>query len=304
MRIEIGGKLRPFSHRPGVRMLIPFTEWEVQAFPAKLFFRNLLTDAIEDISLDVQGPVKGFTALLDLERGRVEVFGRAQSGYFKVIIDEKSFPFLKGDSSLAPTVHLSLGVNKKQDWDLVNRRNDMAEVFPHWVRLAQMIPFQPLPAKPVGSSRLLNQPELLFQAGFVGILSPRLEDEQHLGLIEEEPPERGANPIGLLHAGAKEILSYFYKRGEGLLELLPFLPKEFHAGRLITPSFKLEWSKKCVKKVILTPQKDEVLRLQCGKGLKTMRLRRSQKARGEQIPIHTPLHLEAGKSLFLDRFQK
>ena len=300
MRIQIGLKLRPFSHRPGIICLIPFTTWEVQVFPALLKFRNLAGKETKDVPLKVEGPVKGFTVMLNLEKARVEVFGRGQKGYFRKFITPKEYSFLKETPLPPSSERLSLGIHKKQDWDLIQRRSDMAEIFPFWLRLSQLIPEKPLPKKTVGTMHLLDDLSLLFQVGFQGILSPRLIDENHLGLIKEETTT--ASPLALLHAGANEIRKLFCQEEGNTLHILPNLPKELHAGRYITPSYSIEWSKKQIKKIIIDPKETKIIYLNLRK-VKTYRLRKSLRQRGEQRKRDMPIELKRGQRLYLDRFQ-
>ena len=86
----------------------------------------------------------------------------------------------------------------------------MTEVFPFWVRLSHLIPEVELPKKSVGTMPLLKSVEdgLFFQAGFQGILCPRLNDERHLGIINESAIS--SCPIGLIHEGARQILRLFF----------------------------------------------------------------------------------------------
>ena len=308
MRIKIENKLRPFSHQPGTRCLIPYTTWEVEAFPSLLKFRDLASSEKKEVCLQVKGPVKGFTLIQDLEKGRVEVVGRGQAGYFRQQITPEEYPFLKKFDLPKSNMRLSFGVHKKQDWDLVKRRLEMVEVFPFWVRLSKLIPEWTLPQKSVGTMLLLDEVEngSFFQAGFQGILSPRLNDENHLGLIEEREVE--GCPLGLLHEGARRILSLFFEQEGSRVHILPRLPKDFHAGRIVSlmttggDVLDLEWSKKQIKKVILLPAKDSEVELVLKKGLKSYRIRKSLRQRGERQNASTPLQLKAGQTLYLDRF--
>ena len=169
MRIEIKNKLRPFSHRPGTRCLIPLTTWEVQVFPTKVFFRNLassLSVEKKELQLPVKGPVQGFTVLQDLEKARIEVFGRGQGGYFRFFITGQSLEFKAGEVTLLEFIekihplarleNLFLGVSKKQDWDLVQRRMMADELFPFLLRLSQLTPIEGK-EHPVGVFALLQR---------------------------------------------------------------------------------------------------------------------------------------------------
>lgn len=306
MRIQITQKLRPFSHQPGTCCLIPFTTWEVQIFPAKLQFRNLAGAGKEEKNLPIFGPVKNFTALLDLEKGRVEVFGHGKKGYFRYFISPKEYPFLKGEKLPLSKKRLFFGVHKKQDWDAIHSRSQMGEVFPFWVRLAALIPAKPFAS--VGTGNLLEQGllEETFQAGFQGILSPRLEDENHLGLVPEEKTSK--SPIGLIHEGAKQIEELFFLDDQNSWHFLPSLPKELHSGRFVFVDTKegdlvhFEWSKKELKKVIIDPVKTRSIKLSLQSRLKSFRVRKSLRQKGERMSRASSLDLVKGQRIYLDRF--
>lgn len=306
MRIQITQKFRPFSHQGGTYCPIPFTTWEVQVFPAKLKFRNLAGSGQEEKNLPIEGPVKNFTVVLDLEKGRVEVFGRGKKGYFRYFVSPNECSFLKEEKLPASKKRLFFGVHKKQDWDAIKSRLDIGEIFPFWHRLAQLFPEKPV--QRVGTAKLLEKGMLLetFQAAFQGILSPRLIDENHLGIISEE--KTSANPIGLIHEGAKQIEKLFFFEEKDMWHVLPALPKELHAGRFIFIETKegdvlhIEWSKKELKKVIIDPAKTRPLQLSLQSRLKSYRVRKSTRQKGERISHNAPLELVKGQRLYLDRF--
>lgn len=305
MRIAIALRLRPFSHTPGARCLIPYTTWEVEAFPALLRFHNLETGEKKEVPLAIKGPLKGFTLFQDLERGRVELIRKGED---KLFITPEAFPFLEKVDLPPSTTRFSFGVHKKQDWDLVSRRCEMTEIFPFWVRLSQLIPPAALPQEKGGTLPLLEKVEdgLFFQAGFQGILSPRLNDERHLGITDETPI--ADSPLGLLHKGAEQILRLFFLEEKGEWHILPHLPKEFHAGRIVSlitmegDRIDLEWSKKRIKKMVLRPTSSQTIQLVLKKGLKSFRVRKSMRQKGERVAANEPLSLKPNQTLFLDRF--
>jgi hypothetical protein len=317
MRIKIALKLRPFSHRPGIRCMVPYSTWEAQIFPAKILFHDLLKGGREELSIPWQGPVRGFTVLQDMERGRIEVFGKAQNGYSRYFItaDGLDFsnkkiplPFIR-KADLPPSLkRLSLGIHKKQDWDLIERRLEMEEVFPFWIRLAQIIPESPL--VPIGTAVLLkqNKLELAFQAAFQGILCPSLHDENYLGLIPESKIDPGLSPIGIIHEGARQIEALFFKEEDETVHLLPKLPKELHAGRFINLTtssgdlIDIEWSKKQLKKVIVRPSANHSMRLKLQSQIHSFRLRTNARQKGQLFKHDQPLELQEGQTLYLDRF--
>lgn len=330
MRIQIASRLRPFSHSPGTSVLLPFTTWEVKVFPAKLVFSNLAGAEREEIVLPILGPVQGFTVMQNLEKGRIEVFGRGKAGYFRYLITADHIQFLNGNKIILPFItkftippsemRLSLGDHKKQDWDLVKRRADMSEVLPFWLRLSALIPPQSLPQEPFGNYSLLAKIEEkqsivpyfqnLFQSAFHGIFSPCVRDEKFLGLFPEKEIPQTVCPIPLLHQGAEQIKSLFFVEKEGAISLLPSLPKEFHAGRFLKIKtmqgdlIDLEWSKKQIKKVIVTPANTHPLQLVLPREIRSFRVRKGLQQTGERQDTDQPLALHQGQRLYLDRFEK
>lgn len=306
MHIKIAAKLRPFSHRPGIRCLIPYSTWEAQIFPAKIFFHNLASGQREELSIPLSGPVKGFTVLQDLEKGRIEVFGKTKEGYFRNFLNADELSFIQRQELPESQKRLSLGFHKKQDWDLIQRRGEMGEIFPFWLRLAELIPEIPLPEEPIGTSQLLRQGHLAltFQAAFQGILCPRLQDENHLGLIPDIEVDPMISPLGLLHEGARQIEALFFKDEDDTLSFLPKLPKEFHAGRFINLKTRhgdlidMEWSKKELKKVIIRPASTRSIRLKLQSQIHSFRVQKNSSSQRDQA-----LELQEGKTLYLDRFK-
>ena len=307
MRIAIRKSLHPFSLQPGFRCIIPLTTWEVQVFPTKAFLCDLVSGNKAEIVLPFGGNFDGFKVTLDLERGRVEVGAKGRKPKF---ITAEAHPDMQ-KSSLAPSKkQLSLGIHKKQDWDLMSRRSDMAEVFPLWIKLADWVPEVDLPRKKTGTMHLLNSCTLreLFLAGFEGLLCPRFSDPRHLGFIERESGHSKACPIGLIHAGARLIEAFFFSEEGSVLHLLPQLPVAFHSGRFIHletshgDRIDIEWSKKSLKKVVLHPAKERQIFFGLQSKLRSFRVRTDLRKRGGLYKRGAPLHIKPGQTLFCDRF--
>ncbi|MBS0629218.1 MAG: hypothetical protein JSS30_03210 [Verrucomicrobia bacterium] len=294
MPIKIAAKLRPFSHQPGICCLIPHTTWEVKIFPTKLFFRDHQSGRTEEVSI---GKQKEFTVVDDLERGRIEILGKPRQ-----LIAAGSYEFLEKIELPSSNKRLSLGCHKKQDWEQIQRRADMGEIFPFWIRLAQIIPETALPS--IGTAELLKQGKLdqTFHAGFVGILCPRLQDENYLGIIPDVKIPSGVSPLGILHEGARQIERlFFYEEGEALY-FLPKLPKEFHAGRFVHLTTRagdeidMEWSKKQLRRVVIRAKSTRTVQLHLQSHIRRFRVQKAIFHRDQ------PIELQAGKTLYLDRF--
>lgn len=322
MKIKIAERLRPFSLTPGALCVIPGSCAILQAFP------TLLKIDQYEWKMPLSGPVEGFTVQQDLEKNCVFIFGRAREGYFRLRIEASDGGFAieveKGPlkshriDTETPFVEkfsferLSLGNHKAQDWDLIGRRADLKEILPLLFCLGQKIPLispQPL----AGTARLLELPkerkylpsalEAFVKAAFKGMLVPRLVDDQHQGLVPDEPAE--GNPFFLLQEGAKMIRSLFFKQNERRIALLPNLPIPFDAGRLIgliapgIGEFDLEWSKKSLRRVILRANTPGEVIFELPNEIKTFRVGKKKKFKRDE-----PLLVEPNQTYDLDRFEK
>ena len=329
MKIKIVEKLAPFSHLPGAACVIPGTCWEVEAFP------TLIRIGKHEIRLHLTGPVHDFTLQQDLERHCVFVFGKAKEGYYKIRIEASDSGFdlapekgkvLKGKVHVAEEIQfvpkkdwerLSLGNHKSQDWDLVKKRCDLTEILPLLFCLGQKIPrIPPQPLK--GTARLLEMPEerneldaalkAFFKAAFKKILVPRLIDDHMQGIVPEEDVK--GDRFFLIQEGAKMVRGLFFKQNERRLGFLPHLPVSLHAGRMIgikapgIGEIDFEWSKKTLRSVIIRATTSGEVILELGKELKTLRVRSSPREKGKRQSGTEPVLLAAGKTVYLDRFQK
>lgn len=280
------------------------------------------------------GPVRPFTIFQDLEKGRIEVRAKAEDGFFRFFIAAeegmvKLIPLkgplqplvlaIAGNISSPPKERLSLGINKQQDWQMVLRRGDPAEVLPFWLRLAAWTPEIPSdPNEKRGTYSLLQKGEkgkqytLLknaFEGCFEGLLTPRLTDG-YLGLISPEKLPETLSPLPILHRGATLIHSLFVAFDSDEIALLPHLPPEFHSGRFINiasphgDTLSIEWTKKLLKKVQLKAGSTRTLSWKLQRSLHSYRLRVGRATRGERISIQQPLEIENGREYHLDRFEK
>lgn len=361
LHIKIAERLHPFSHQSGTVCLIPKTTWEVQAFPTLLRFRNLQIPEHFEVKLHFKGPIKDFTLEQDLEKGHIHIYGMSQDGYidYQIVREknvlklacnkvpetgvkcdflDKSVMLHKGKSISLPialqdgvpqaaTERLSLGMHRSQDWTLVQRRMDLSEIFPIWLRLAALTPQNKIKElSPVGTLLLLQECKkaiqdaeknklkslftALFQTAFQGILAPRLTDEQFLGIIPEMKIPPDLSPLLVLKESATLIRELFFKESAKKIFLLTCLPPEMHSGRFVGiktsdgDEINLEWSKKLLKKVIWRSATEKEITLELQRSIKSFRIRFSQKDHGKRVSVDEPLVLKAGQILYLDRFQK
>lgn len=305
MSIAIRQKLRPFLHRPGASCLILGTTTVLRAFPTRI---EIGSGFVYD--LPVTGPVEGFTLEQDLERNCLFIFGRAKEGFYRIRVSANDGGFvLKGEKGIeleekiqaeigfrieTHPERLSLGSHKQLDWDKIRAPQDWMPVL---FLLSQKIPpIQPV-AYPFPTSF-----DAFFKAAFRSLLVPRLFDDEYQGLIPEITAV--GDPAWLIQEGGRRIRSLFFKQNERRLALLPHLPVELHAGRLIglkvagVGTLDLEWSKKCLRRIELRVTTSGEVILELPKTLYAFRVN------GEKRSTSEPLLLEAGQTYRLDRFQK
>jgi hypothetical protein len=220
---------------------------------------------------------------------------------------------------------ISFGNHKAQDWDLIKRRNNPLEYIPFWFALGQ--------GSGVGKDAIekkgaLLQLELckdslekgekelfleklseLFQAGFKEVLVPSLYDHQYLGLSAlSSSVSSSKKPMELLKEGYELIRKMMFELKEGKIRILPHLPAMFHAGRCLNfqldkATFHIEWSKKLLKKLIITCFEKQELSFSFQKPLKSYRLRASSRTKGIEISCSESIVLDKGIYI-LDQFKK
>lgn len=330
MLISIKERLKPFTHLPGTVCPLPGSLTLVHVYPAKLIFEDTKTGKMQEMELPIQGPVKGFTVQLDLEGEKLIVCGHAKQGYFnyQIVYDTSSHKihfhvardpakFLQGLSlpafltpgklprSASFRSRLSFGNHKKQDWELVSRRLSLGEILPHWHRLGQLFP-EVSPNLKVSS---LEELRTLFQVGFRGILAPQQEDALHQGISFKSTQEA---PFSLLTGGARlieqAVVNWDEKAGE--LHLLAGLLPEFHCGRLIdcyvegVGKIELEWSKKTLRRMVITSTCSRTLSLSTTRHLKQCRMRSGRYENGRIIQLDEPLTLSQDQVYWFDRFER
>lgn len=327
-----------------------------------------LQEPLATLYCEMEGPVHKFTILQNLEQGWIEIFGNSKQGYFRdrlgAVQDREGMVItpIKGKRSwkqqkqekwtlsatenqsflLSPTPttekpifyrapeldRLSLGNHKKQDWDLINRRLDLTEILPIWLRLGQETKNEKRKTKNEGGTLLLLKeledaienrqieriPERildLYRAGFSGILTPQLEDEQHQGL--SLPPIsnlKDVSPLTLLQKGAQLIRSLFVQWSEDIIKILPALPIPFHCGRYINIdcgtvcSLDVEWSKKQLRRMILRPHETKTILLELPKSIHSYRIRKNFKDKEKIENPKNTLQITSGETLWLDNFKK
>lgn len=363
MKIAIAGRLRPFSHRLGTFFVLPGSCLRIQVFPGLIRIHDLSETnpkLLHEIPVHIQGPVEKFTVQQDLEQGFLLVWGWTARGYMRYRIEP-----LKGDPCgcalviekrpssglsfgscipedqryvlsscsderaphLSITERLSFGCHKAQDWDMIQRRCDLSEILPLWMRLGRVTPasadvtfegtaslVEPcqLAIERGERTRVLPALQQLFLAGFEGGLSPTLIDTSYQGFALNPLSDHAKiTPLCLLTQGARMIRSLFVQKCDQQVKILPVLPPEFHCGRFLQIPLDnlgvldLEWSKGWVRRMIFTPVSEGSLSLRFQKGLKDFRLRRGTKDRGRRLSCRdAEIAIIPGERYLLDRFEK
>lgn len=185
MKIEIAGQLKPFSHEPPIHCLLPYSDVGMIVYPAHLTLISLSHPSLKmELDLSVVGPIYDFTVTVELQSGKVIVFGTAKTGFFRYVLRQKEegiafilekgktltisgdlslivtpkqpvlLPF-KGTSRVKPSERLACGVNKSSDWNAVVRRRDFLEIFPFWLKMGRSAPEFPT-HQTVGAFTLLQ----------------------------------------------------------------------------------------------------------------------------------------------------
>lgn len=323
--ISIAGRLKPFSHHPGISCLIPTTPYLVEAFPALVRIKEFSGELIKEIALEIEGPLKQFTLVQDLERGCVTLFSEM---YHFHVLPDLTISFQK-NPPLPPIKieeRLSLGSHKKQEWEGMRRRCDFRELLPLWFRLGSLLDL-PLRKgddkgvfsllKEVKAALYAHRPEKIlpslkkvFLAGFKQLFVPRAFDEDHQGILPLNTPLSEDSPLYLLSEGSQLIRSLFIMTKENEISILPNLPPELFAGRMLhleCPKYgtiDLEWSKKTIRRVHFHALADAEVLLHFPSPLSQFRVRQTLQDKGKRLSCGDCLEIKSGSHYLLDRFQK
>lgn len=260
--ITISRKLRPFSHLSGVKCLLPGTNLIVETSP------HLLRIGTFEIPIDC----RDFTLQQDLEKNCVWVFNKS----FRIKIAAGLNGFTVGDQfyPIDTKLHipeqietLSLGSHKSQDWDLVLRRMDVAEILPVLYNLGQKTPVLESPAYQDYSSSF------------------------HSMAVPKDV---------CLKKTFEKIRNQFFCVNDHQITFLS--DHSFPHGRLLNlqtefGSFDMEWTKHKLRRVNFLPIKTAVIYLN---GIKKFRMKINQHAKGVFTDV---LKVEAGRRVYLDRFE-
>lgn len=150
----------------------------------------------------------------------------------------------------------------------------------------------------------------LFRAGFTTMLTPRLKDEDFQGILQNETVHEGDTPLFLLSEGAKLIRSLFIAQNKNQISILPHLPPEFFAGRLLNikclslGELDIEWTKKMLRRMVFRAVSDGEILFRFPSPLKQFRVREGRRDRGRVMHCGDLLEIKSGSFYLLDQFKK
>lgn len=341
MKIELRSRLLPFCHLPGVECVVPFSEYSIQIYPVLLRIQSLRDNkTMEEIPLNVTGPVKNFVVIQDLEKGEIGVFGETPFGLLRYtifsldgqlyiivkkqpqerLLTKTSSRLLESTSKsmqASPSERLHLGMHKALDWELVKRRIDLREIFPVWHRLGQLTLeeayikdhslFQECydAVNNRKKEKISHAFHALFSAGFQGILVPRLQDSEHQGY--KLPPLEKNKALTILYEGSKLIRSLFLDVDYNHIELPPVLPSEFVSGKLCNFKFPngcidFEWSKRIPRRMVFKALTSNTSTIIFPKNIRKARLRLNDNDKGVMVSSKALLDFEQGTHYYFDQF--
>lgn len=315
-------RVKPYRHAYQSLCLLPGTCYVCEIFPSliRIFDYSLITpEQVATIAINPAFCLDHFVVTCDLERGslvissgkcRLEI-SKATSKKAVHILAKNLLFTLEGiklgerADFLVARERLYLGCDKAQDWDLIVRRENMAEILPIWYMLSQSI------APPVDSLSLfdLSQLKRLFLVGFTGMFVPQREDSRFLGIEHDVKIQQDVSVLQLLKETRPLIRRLFFEESLNSFHFLLNLPSEFHAGSL-SPIFTsrghtlmLEWSKHEVRRLSIKAGCDDRVTLSFSKGIKHFRLRHSKHERGGCILSNeSTVELQKDASFLLDNF--
>jgi hypothetical protein len=326
--------------------------------------RTSLPILTAELSLELKGMIEQFTIWNDLEKGRITVSGKTAEGWMRYhlvssqygegirliveraplgrfsifyqkyhhLLREKEWIDLFEEHpslepyQIPPCDRLSFGNHKSQDWELIKRRLSLAEIFPIWHRLGQLIPQMSSQGSCEGTLFLLETcrkkltekktEELqqwwlnLVRGGFGSLMTPRLEDNDYQGLIPSIPLiSRDISPLVLLSEGSRLIRRLFFQQEGEEIAILPCLLPCFPYGRLLNVPLRgggflsFEWTKKTIRRLILSVTQDQELTLKFRSNVQSYRLREHIREKGERRHCQSSLFLKKNLLYCFDNFQ-
>lgn len=324
--IKIEQKLQPFSIFPGTFFQIPGSGLFCRIFHSLIQVmdssHNIIDQVVPEPSED-----KFFCVMQDLHKIGIKIFlGKKRYGISSQgVIREGSLRSRKAYFSFE---FLSLGINKKLDWEMIYRRKNLLEILPIWFRLGLLTPKTSLTAEEKKSENFLlfssvceeffnhNKEkqyqllEKLFFSCFSFNLVPRHQHTCRPNHNRINRSEQEKIPLFFLWKGALFIKSLFIKIEDNTFYILPCLLKQFHSGRLINipcgslGSMNLKWSKKTIKQIIFRSLHDGKVNFVFSKEIFKFRLTVLECKKRYSVLVGSSIEIKSNNTYVLDCFQK
>jgi hypothetical protein len=271
MTISIHHRLKPFSHVPGQKYLIPGSTTTLQVYPCLIVGQDLLDQAHRfTIQLEFKDFIGAFTAEVDYQKNHLRIFGKHKDGYSELKIfkvgeelklslerhtNEALSLKLNSESIILPLKNsvkindenhkdqslgerLDLGVSKLQDIDRICQQMNLKEMFPYIFSLGSSLqhlsgPFsyQLKQLLSLDENQKRKTLEKIFYGNFSCGFIPSVKDEKHLGLINFL--ENETRDIDLLIGLYIFLKAAFVYSDGGDLKIFHHVPKDFVAGKVI-----------------------------------------------------------------------
>lgn len=212
---------------------------------------------------------------------------------------------------------LSLGCQKKQDLQAIQKRGELKESLPLLFALSNFYPNQPYHSEhslgqdwKKADSLSFSKAAEKFLLGYIDEgLVPNTNIDPNL-FLPVSPEKKPPSALGVLAEIRAHLLNSLLQLEGNCLRLLPNLPKEFHCGKLvgleITPGvfISIEWSKKQIKKAELYTLQAFEFNLALPKDIKTYRFYTKSKKQAQFKNNPSIFQLNAHQRAFFDQFKR
>ena len=324
-----------FSLRPGTKVLLPGSTIAAEAFPTALRLSG------KELHFPGLGAPREWRVLVDAMRRTVCLEGKGVEGFFRLCIEQeegalclrsmkgplqvdeggRTTVLQRGDTLVLaknaprgpcpPLSRLLLGCNKELCCDRISASLDMNEVLPLWYQFGPGGVLTDKPSKTLfGAVVEAIQTKdrgavfpafcALFRAGIEGVFVPKRHDDRFLGYSIAPWPE-GMEDVQS-HVSAA-IRSLFLTEDGSTVDLLPCLPRECAAGRLLREPLlsghliSLEWRKGCLRRVLLEAAHDGVVAFRTAMGSGSIR---TSSGRKKSIVLAEPFEVRGGEAYLID----
>ena len=217
-----------------------------------------------------------------------------------------------------PTPRLLLGWNKAQNWDRICTTAAMEEVLPLWYQLSParsetaIEPSSTLIGQIIeaiqkqDSHAVLSAFATFFRVAIHDFFVPKRKDDLFLGYSNPLLPDDMS--IVQVHPLICCLIRSMFLQEEGnIVTILPCLPKEFIAGRLLHETLTsghhidLEWRKGCIRRILVHATRDDTLTLRSSAASGSIRELHG-KRRKSIFKVGDPIEIHKDEQYLLDNF--